>query len=275
MVIKEALEVGKMLLRKNNIEEREARLLLAHAMGIDFNGLVVKEFCTDEEYKSFLYYLEERISGKPYAYIVGYKEFMKLKFKVSSDVLIPREDTEILVEEVINDFEKKKNIKILDMCTGSGCIAISLAKYLDSTCRVDAVDLSINALKVAKENSILNRVPVNFINSNLFENVIKKYDVIVSNPPYIKSKDIKSLQAEVKKEPIMALDGGEDGLSFYKEIALKAKKFLVDGGFLFFEVGFDEANDVSEILKLNGYEEIYIIKDLSGNDRVIKCKMRG
>lgn len=274
MVIKEVLEEGRELLRKNNIDEREARLLLAYAMGIDFSDLIIKEFCTDEEYKNFLHYLEERISGKPYAYIVGYKEFMKLKFKVNSNVLIPREDTEILAQEVINEFAKKKDIKILDMCTGSGCIAISLAKYLDITCQVDAVDLSTGAIETARENSILNGVTVNFINSDLFENVVSKYDVIVSNPPYIKKDDIKNLQAEVKREPMMALDGGEDGLLFYREIALKAKGFLVDGGSLVFEIGFDEANDVSEILKENGYEDITVIKDFGGNDRVIKCKTR-
>lgn len=205
----------------------------------------------------------------------GYKEFMKLKFEVNKSVLIPREDTEVLVQEILDVFKNKKNLKILDMCTGSGCIAISLAKYLDSTCSIDAVDLSTDALEVAKRNATLNKVTVNFINSNLFENVISKYDVIVSNPPYIKKDDIKNLQAEVKREPMMALDGGEDGLLFYREIALKAKGFLVDGGSLVFEIGFDEANEVSEILKENGYEDITVIKDFGGNDRVIKCKMRG
>lgn len=197
---------------------------------------------------------------------------MKLKFEVNKSVLIPREDTEVLVQEILDEFKDKKNLKILDMCTGSGCIAISLAKYLDGTCIVDAVDLSTDALEVAKRNATLNKVTVNFINSDLFENVISKYDVIVSNPPYIKKCDMENLQIEVKKEPSMALDGGEDGLLFYKEIAIKAREFLSADGSLFFEIGFDEGNDVSEILRLNGYKGISVIKDLGGNDRVVKCK---
>ena len=197
---------------------------------------------------------------------------MKLKFEVNKSVLIPREDTEVLVQEILDEFNDKKNLKILDMCTGSGCIAISLAKYLDSTCIVDAVDLSTDALEVAKRNADLNEVTVNFINSDLFENVVSKYDAIVSNPPYIKKCDMESLQIEVKKEPSMALDGGDDGLLFYKEIATNAKKFLNPKGSLFFEIGFDEGNDVSEILRLNGYKGIFVIKDFGGNDRVVKCK---
>lgn len=197
---------------------------------------------------------------------------MKLKFEVNKSVLIPREDTEVLVQEILDEFKDKKNLKILDMCTGSGCIAISLAKYLDSTCIVDAVDLSTDALEVAKRNAALNKVTVNFINSDLFENVVSKYDVIVSNPPYIKKCDMEKLQIEVKKEPSMALDGGEDGLLFYKEIAIKAREFLSADGSLFFEIGFDEGNDVSEILRLNGYKGISVIKDFGGNDRVVKCK---
>ena len=197
---------------------------------------------------------------------------MKLKFEVNKSVLIPREDTEVLVQEILDEFKGKKNLKILDMCTGSGCIAISLAKYLDSICIVDEVDLSTDAFEVAKRNATLNKVTVNFINSDLFENVVSKYDVIVSNPPYIKKCDMEKLQIEVKKEPSMALDGGEDGLLFYKEIAIKSREFLSADGSLFFEIGFDEGNDVSEILRLNDYKGIFVIKDFGGNDRVVKCK---
>lgn len=268
MVIREALKNGRELLEKHNIDSREARLLLAEAMNISSSELILKTDCTDEEYKKFLKFLEERIAGKPYAYIVGHKEFMKLNFKVNESVLIPREDTEILVENAINSGK----LKILDMCTGSGCIAISLAKYIKNS-SVSAVDISKEALQVAKENAKINEVNVNFINSNLFENVTEMYDLIVSNPPYIPTKDISSLQIEVKNEPIIALDGGDDGLNFYKIISKEARKHLTPTGILMFEIGFDEAESVSNILKNDGYKNIEIIKDLSGNDRVVKaCK---
>lgn len=268
MVIREALKNGRELLEKHNIDSREARLLLAEAMNISSSELILKTDCTDEEYKKILKFLEERIAGKPYAYIVGHKEFMKLNFKVNESVLIPREDTEILVENAINSGK----LKILDMCTGSGCIAISLAKYIKNS-SVSAVDISKEALQVAKENAKINEVNVNFINSNLFENVTEMYDLIVSNPPYIPTKDISSLQIEVKNEPIIALDGGDDGLNFYKIISKEARKHLTPTGILMFEIGFDEAESVSNILKNDGYKNIEIIKDLSGNDRVVKaCK---
>lgn len=266
MVIKEVLEIGRKKLLKNDVDVREARLLLAVVMNINIGELLSKETCTDEEYKKFMLYIEKRISGEPYAYIVGYKEFMKLNFKVNEHVLIPREDTEILVENAINSGK----LKILDICTGSGCIAISLAKYIKNSI-VDAVDISSEALKVAKENASLNNVNVNFINSNLFENVKEKYDLIVSNPPYIPSDDILFLQKEVKNEPLIALDGGKDGLTFYKLIAQNARNHLNDGGILMFEIGFDEAESVSNILQTNGYKNITVIKDFSGNDRVVKA----
>lgn len=268
MVIKRALQNGRELLEKHNIDPREARLLLAEAMNVNTGKLILKTDCTDEEYKKFFKFIEERIAGKPYAYIVGYKEFMKLNFKVNENVLIPREDTEILVENAINSGK----LKILDMCTGSGCIAISLAKYIENS-YVSAVDISKEALKIAKENTKLNKVNVNFINSNLFENVTEMYDLIVSNPPYIPTKDIFSLQIEVKNEPIIALDGGDDGLNFYKIISKEGRKHLTPNGILMFEIGFDEAESVSNILKNEGYKNIEIIKDLSGNNRVVKaCK---
>lgn len=192
---------------------------------------------------------------------------MKLKFFVNNNVLIPREDTEILVQEAIS-LNKKS---ILDMCTGSGCIAISLAKYIDGSF-VEAVDISENALKLAKKNAKFNEVEVNFINSNLFENVFKKYDLIISNPPYIPSVDIEDLQSEVKNEPHIALDGGDDGLDFYRQISKDAINYLTDDGVLMYEIGFDQADSVSTILQECGYENIRVIKDFGGNDRVVVAR---
>lgn len=234
MVIRSVLEEGRNLLKCANVDPREARLLLAYSMGISADEIIKFDNCTDEQYSGFMLNIRRRIDGEPFAYIVGFKEFMKLKFKVNKFTLIPRDDTEILVQEAIC---KGKN-RILDMCTGSGCIAISLAKYIENS-NVDAVDISSDALKVARENARLNNVSVKFIESNLFEKVDSKYGLIVSNPPYIPTEEIKSLQIEVKNEPIIALDGKEDGLYFYKVISKEASNYLEEDGILMFEIGYN------------------------------------
>lgn len=270
MEISKILQNAREVLLNNGIDPREARLLLAFVMKIKKEELIKYKECSKLEYKEFEEILNRRISGEPFAYIVGYKEFMKLNFKVNSDVLVPREDTELLVEKVIELAEKKteKKVKILDMCTGSGCIAISLAKYLNNV-EVVAVDISQNALNVAKENARINNVEINFINSNLFDNVHNRFDIIVSNPPYIKTKVISELQKEVKKEPILALDGGESGLYFYENILKESNKYLSVDGIVTFEIGFDQAKDVVNLFKKYDFKDIEVKKDLSGNDRVV------
>ena len=254
-----------MALKEKHIDEREARLLLAFSLGISKEELITKNTCTLREYDKFITVLNKRLIGMPYAYIVGHKEFMKLDFEVNKNVLIPREDTEILVQEVLKIGRKK----VLDMCTGSGCIAVSVAKYLEESI-VDAVDISERALTIAKVNAKKNGVVVNFIKSNLFEEVDEKYDVIVSNPPYIKTEDLETLQIEVKNEPVKALDGGKTGLYFYQKIIKEAPKHLKENGVLIFEIGFDQAEDVKKLMEKNNFQHIEIMKDLSGNDRVIK-----
>jgi release factor glutamine methyltransferase len=167
--------------------------------------------------------------------------------------------------------EKLDSVNVLDMCTGSGCIAVSLAKYVEGL-NVSAVDISNDALEVARENAKNNNVLINFAQSNLFEELDEnnKFDVIVSNPPYIKTEEIKKLQKEVtENEPIIALDGGEDGLEFYRSISRDAKRFLKNDGHLIFEIGFDEKDDVVKILKEEGYSNTNVINDFSGNNRVV------
>lgn len=266
--INEALNDARTLLKENNIDEREARLLLAFSLEIPIQKLLIQKTCTLREYSKYMKIINKRASGIPYAYIVGHKEFMKLDFEVNKNVLIPRDDTEILVQEVI----KLNKKKILDMCTGSGCIAISLAKYIEDSI-VDAVDISEKALTIAKVNAKKNNVCVNFIKSNLFTEVEEKYEIIVSNPPYIKTEDLRDLQLEVKNEPMKALDGGKTGLYFYKKIIKEAPKYLKPNGILALEIGYDQAKDVSNLLSKNGYENIEVIKDLSGNDRTIIAKL--
>lgn len=282
--INEVLKYGREFLIDNNIDPREARLLLAYSMGIDVDNLIKYSECDEKQYQAFIDVLNRRSKCEPFAYIKGEKEFMKLHFKVNKHTLIPREDTEILVQkaiEIINSYyeankvvsiNKKQNSKmrILDMCTGSGCIAISIAKYV-SRCVVDAVDISKEALQLATQNAKINEVKVKFIKSNLFEKVdnVNKYDMIISNPPYIESDTINELQAEVKYEPKIALDGGKDGLYFYKKIASESKKYLKLDGVLLFEIGYNQAQSVTNILKENDYKNIEVIKDLSSNDRVV------
>ena len=273
MEINVLLKIAKERLLKNNIDEREARLLLSFVLGIRKEELIIYKEIPAEKEEEFLKVIEKRCTGVPYAYIVGHKEFMKLDFEVNNSVLIPRDDTEVLVQEVINTCTSynmnDKKVNILDLCTGSGCIGISLAKYIKNS-SVTCSDISKEALEIAIKNSKANGVNVKFLQSNLFENIKEKYDIIVSNPPYIKTKVIEDLQKEVKEnEPIIALDGGETGIKFYEEIIEYAQEFLNPNGMIFFEIGFDQAREVSELLEKKGYENIRVVKDYSDNDRVV------
>ncbi len=229
---------------------------------MELNPVVVKEI---EEA------VEKRKNHIPLQHIIGETEFMGLTFKVNENVLIPRFDTEILVDEVVK-YVGDDYLKVLDMCTGSGCIAITISDMCDNA-TVLASDISKDAIEVAKENNTLNQTDVSFVESDLFENVEGLFDVIVSNPPYIKTEEIDNLMEEVKVyDPHLALDGGESGLDFYRRIIKDSKDYLKNDGMIFFEIGFDQAEEVSDILKDNGYIDIVVKKDLAMNDRVIYAK---
>ena len=195
---------------------------------------------------------------------------MGLEFYVDESVLIPQPDTEILAEEVIEIIRKRKLSKVLDLCTGSGAIAVSVAKFLENV-KVYASDISNEAIKIARRNSNKNNVKIEFIHSDLFEEFSgeDKFDIIVSNPPYIKTDIIGTLSQEVQKEPLLALDGGIDGLDFYKKIIKQAKEYLNTNGFLALEIGYDQKEEVENILGKNGYKNIYSKKDLEGHNRII------
>ena len=281
MKIEELLKEGKENLIKNNIEDANviARVLLQFVLNMNRNELVLKngeevEKQKEEEYKIVI---EKIIKGIPLQYITNNQEFMKLNFFVNENVLIPQPDTEILVEEVLgivnkNKEEKEeKTNKILDMCSGSGCIGISLANYMKNV-KVTMSDISKDAIEVAKKNAKDNNVydKVKFIQSDLFENIKEKFDIIVSNPPYIETKTIKKISKQVQNEPIIALDGGEDGLLFYRKLINEAPDFLNDKGYLCMEIGYDQKDKVINLAKeKNEFSKIEAIKDLSGNDRVI------
>ena len=223
---------------------------------------------SSEETKQIMDAVEKRLQHIPLAYIFGKTNFYGYDLEVNENVLIPRLDTEILIEKVKNDIiSRKDKVSVLDIGTGSGAIAIVLKKETDAD--VTAVDFSNGALEVAKNNAKKNDAEIKFIHSNVFENVEGKFDFIVSNPPYIETEVVKGLESEVvDHEPIMALDGGEDGLDFYREIISEAPKYLDAGGKLYFEIGYNQAEAVSNLMK-SGFKDIQVYKDYGDNDRVV------
>lgn len=253
----------------------DVEILLQKVLGVDrlYILLNLEKSLSENEEKLFSKFINERLNNRPIAYIVGNREFMGLDFYVQEGVLIPRPDTEVLVEEVIELGKNKGIINILDIGTGSGAITVSLAKYLDNA-KVTSIDISDIALEIGKKNAINNHVDdrITFIKSDLFTNVDKdmKFDIIVSNPPYIKREVIETLDKQVKDfEPYNALEGGIDGLDFYRSITKGAKNFLKEGGILAYEVGHDQSEDVSKLMKRDGYTNIYTKKDLQQIDRVV------
>lgn len=280
MTIKQAIERGVAKLKLENITtpKLKVRLLMQFVLEKPRQYLIIydNETLTKNQEDKFFEGISKLSKGVPIEHITHNKEFMKLNFFVDENVLIPRQDTEVLVEEVIKIAQKIKARKILDLCTGSGAIAISLAKYLPNT-EITALDISYKALEVAKLNAKTNKVEnqITFIESNLFENLPKeKYDIIVSNPPYIKQDIIKELDKEVQKEPHIALDGGKDGLDFYRKIIYSGYEYLKYGGYLCLEIGYDQKEEVMNLLDDNGqYINKICIKDLYNNDRVIIAKV--
>lgn len=271
MTYQEAVKNGEMVLNLAGIADAkvDAWLLFEMACKVDrqFYYLHMNEDITMEQQKEYEIALKKRTEHIPLQYIVGEQEFMGLKFKVNSSVLIPRQDTETLVEEALKKI--RPDMKVLDMCTGSGCIIISIIKNVPSA-EGYAVDISKQALNVAKENAKSNEVPVNFERSDLFDNVTGVYDVIVSNPPYIPTDEIPKLMPEVGSfEPLEALDGKEDGLFFYRKIVAECGSHLRDGGYLLFEIGCEQAEAVTTMLREAGFYEVQVVKDLAGLDRVV------
>lgn len=265
-------QIGKEQLQKAGITDAEldARLLLEFICHTDRNALYAHggQEIEDEKMQDFLQLIEKRAVHIPLQHLTGEQNFMGLDFLVNEHVLIPRQDTEILVEEIMRDLHD--GIRILDMCTGSGCILLSLLHY-SNDCSGVGVDVSEDALAVARQNADrLAEKQAVFIQSDLFEKVEGSFDLIVSNPPYIRSQEIAGLMPEVREhEPHLALDGKDDGLHFYREIIKGAMPHLKRGGQLFFEIGYDQGEAVQALLAANGYTEIAVVKDYAGLDRVV------
>ena len=271
----------------------DARLLLEHVCKTDRNTLLAhgERLVTEEESKAYFELISERESRVPLQHLTKLQNFMGLDFDVNEQVLIPRQDTECLVEEVLRNLHD--GMSFLDMCTGSGCILVSLLKYTNNCFGVgadisqDALDMAVNNanklltnVNVVKEDEVdlplltekyfdINSSAV-FVKSDLFEKITGKFDIIVSNPPYIETAVIDTLSPEVKDhEPRLALDGSADGLEFYRKIIDGSKEHLTRGGMLFFEIGYNQGESVKALMEENGYTEVSVFKDYAGLDRVV------
>lgn len=272
MTYREMYEYGARQLENAGIEEAalDARLLLEYICHTDRNELIVygDRIRSSMEEQFYKMVIEKRAMHVPLQYITGEQEFMGLTFKVNENTLIPRQDTETLVEEGLHCL--CDGMRILDMCTGSGCILLSLLKY-SNECEGIGIDISEGALKVAEENATRLGINASFVLGDLFEKVNGRFDMIISNPPYIQTKVIETLMPEVREyEPSLALDGMEDGLFFYRKIVENAPKYLTHGGFLLFEIGYDQGEAVSEMMKEADFQDVKVVKDYIGNDRVVK-----
>lgn len=276
MDLEQLLKAGEEFLKNAGIIEgkTDAWYLMEYTFHLNRASfwLNCKRTVSEEDERQYMEYIQKRASHVPLQYITGEQEFMGLVFQVSRDVLIPRQDTEVLAEEVLKHCRNKD---VLDMCTGSGCIIISLCKlgYLKSAA---GCDISEAALLTARINARKNQVNVTWVQGDLFENIDRKYDIIVSNPPYIESREMETLMPEVRDhEPALALDGSEDGLYFYREIISKGAGYLNPSGRIFFETGYNQGEAVSRLLLEHGFTQVQVIKDLSGLDRVVSGVYKG
>ena len=268
------------LLKSSGIEnvEYDIKAILTDTFGLDLNKFILdmdNEFEPDKDLEAkYLSRIEKRKKHIPLQYIINKQNFYGLDFYVDESVLIPRYDTENIVDRIVKDCKENKCLSVLDLCTGSGCIAVSLKKCGFE--KVYAADISDKALAVAKHNAKLNNADIIFLQSDLYENFPKeiRFDIIVSNPPYISTDKIAELEMQVKDfEPKLALDGGKDGLDFYKKILKLSKDFINKSGRLYLEIGYDQAKEVVDLAKKEGYYNIQIIKDLSGRDRGISMSV--
>jgi release factor glutamine methyltransferase len=273
LTVKELIATGKKRLEDEGFSEADSDcfILADYLLGISRNDILIHPdaLVSQDKIDCYAAAIDKRLTHVPVQYITGRQEFMGLTFLVDERVLIPRFDTEILVEEVLK--RGLSGVRILDICTGSGCILLSLLHYMHESSGV-GLDISEDALAVARENAARLGIEAEFIKSDICDGLSEdqRFDVIVSNPPYIRSDVIPTLMEEVKDhEPVLALDGSTDGLVFYRRIAAKAQAFLQREGQLIVEIGFDQGEDVKNIFMTAGYKDVTVIKDLAGLDRVV------
>ncbi|MCI8494190.1 MAG: peptide chain release factor N(5)-glutamine methyltransferase [Lachnospiraceae bacterium] len=270
MTYEKALAYGKKVLHDAGITDcgLDAWYLMEYVFKIEKSWYYLHntQSIQEEKFEEYQRLLKKRGERIPLQYITGHQEFMGLDFKVNSHVLIPRQDTETLVEEALKRLEP--SMEVLDLCTGSGCVIISMGKHREIV--ATASDVSKQALLLAKENAKAHQVELNLVRSDLFHNITGTFDMIVANPPYIPTEVIGTLMPEVREfEPIEALDGREDGMYFHREIIQGARKFLNSNGYLCLEIGYDQGGKVAFLMEENGYRNVKVVKDLAGNNRVV------
>lgn len=303
VLVKDIVAAAEEQLKKANIAENQidSWLLAEHFFDVSRQDIFLSpDKCVSKEVaEKYLEAVKMRANHVPLQHITGHQQFWDFDFLVDENVLIPRPETELLVEQVVLDINarasvnerasekystsgeragkvktpRKQKIRVLDMCTGSGCIAISVDKMCDNVV-VTAADISEKALAVAEKNNVRNHGNVTFVKSDLFEKIEGKFDMIISNPPYIPTQDLDALMEEVREhEPHLALDGSKDGLKFYRKICKMSREFLNDHGKIFFEIGYDQGETVPALLSENGFTNIQVLKDLSGNDRMVIAEL--
>jgi len=252
--------------------KQNAEAIISHVLKMKLFDLYLNQDIEiiDKQLREISEFTKRRMKLEPLQYILGEVEFFGCMIKVNHNVLIPRPETEMLVEIIVK-LERNTN-QVLEIGTGSGAIVIALAKNINFN-RFDALDISDTALTIAKQNAKLNNVEIHFFQSDLFENVTKKYDLIVSNPPYIPEKEFKRLPTEIKKyEPESALLAKNSGLYFYEEILRNAKEHLTESGKIYFEIGHDQASRISDIAEENGFKDIRVYQDLNKFDRIMRIQ---
>jgi len=270
--IRELLDWLIIQFEKNDITspKQNAETIISHVLKVKRLDIYLQpeKEISDVQLNTILEITSRRKKYEPLQYILGETEFYGYKIIVNKRVLIPRPETELLVEKIIN--EEKKASSMLEIGTGSGAIVIALAKNLDNI-KIDAIDILKDVLKIAEQNAKLNNVEINFFQSDIFKNVSEKYNIILSNPPYISQTDYEQLPVEIKDfEPKSALQAMNNGLYFYKEILKYAKEHLTKSGKIYFEIGYDQAKKITEIAKENGFSNIQVFKDLNGFDRIMR-----
>ena len=276
MKMKEAVIFGEKELASLEYPYLESTLLLCHALGISKEKLfsLFSDEISEKQFTAFTDLVSRRKKGIPAAYITGKKEFWSRDFIVSSDVLIPRPDTEILVETAVKIIRENKLKRVLDLCTGSGCIAVSLALELPE-CRISASDISEKAYMIFTENCSRHNVNINFILSDLFSGIDSEFDMIVTNPPYLTDLEVRKMQEEGLYEPSLALSAGSDGLDIIRKIIKYSADYLSKAGYLLIEASNDQCDDIECIMIDSGYCQTGIVNDLAGRKRVISGRING
>ena len=265
---KECLRLAKERLKNAQVpDNRDEEFLLRHVLGARFNMAMT---ISEQEAEAFMSLIDRRVAREPMDSILGSTEFLGLNVPFSKYTLTPRQETEIMVDAIIKEHQGRQGLKVLDMCCGSGCIGVAVARHLGAS--VTLCDISEKALEATKKLAQDNNINVKTICTDLFENVVGEYDIIISNPPYIESQDMMSLEPEVADyDPSLALDGGEDGLDFYRKIATEGYKHLKDDGLIYLEFGVNQAEKITEIMSKH-YKDIEVFKDYSRIDRYLKAR---